>query len=418
MAAEAGRDRLTSDRLAAWVARVPSGQPTTRDAEFVAIVWVDYTLLATAAGSGNGLTDSATVTAAVLPDLALLTLRRWHDSLVARRPRVAERVIDSLYADHGVRLFQQIVVPVKDQQDVRTIAAARAQANSLAAEARAGADFADLARTRPQAPTDQSGGLLPVTRPGMLRPQFERAAWQIEPGAVAVVPTREGFHVVRRPRLVDVHDRLRQYAESLATGRSDSLYLDSLTTAKRLTVTEQAVPTLRAWFEDPAASRTMTDPLVTWDGGRLGLAQLAPWVDLLPPRAYFDLRGASNLTLQQFVRQLGQQQLLLEEAMAAGAGAPPASRAALDSSYLRSLRESLSLLGISDSGVLPGGVGSARVVMLLDSLVADKVRWRPLPSGLGAVLRERSGYRLHQAGIETAVKAARERATPEPASGQ
>ena len=417
VAAEAGGASLSPDQLASWTAKVPSGQPTARDAEFVAIVWVDYTLLAAASGSGS-LTDSATVTAALRPDLALLTLRRWHDSLVARRPGVAAGTVDSLYAGNDVRVFQQILIPLKDQQDVRAIAGARAQVDSLLAQLRAGADFAELARARSQDSTSAAGGFLPVTRRGMLPPQFERAAWQIKPGSIGVVPSPSGFHVVRRPPLADVGDRLLRYAESLATAKADSLHLDSLTTTRRLTVTENAVPALRAWFEDPAAQKTMTAPLVTWDGGNLELAQMAPWIDLLAPRAYLDLRGTSDLTLQRFAKELGQQHLLLEEAGRSGAEITPADRAALDSSYLSSLRESLSLLGVSDATALPKGEAPARVAALLDGFVADKIRWRPLPSGLGAALRERSGYRLHQAGIEAAVKAARERATPRPAPGK
>ena len=417
VAAEAGGESLSPDGLATWVARVPSGQPTTRDAEFVAIVWVDYTLLA-AAGGSTGLTDSTTVTAALLPDLSLLTLRQWHDSLVARRPRVAAGVVDSLYAGNDVRIFQQILIPLKDQQDVRAIAAARAQVDSLLAQLRNGADFAQLARARSQDSTSRAGGFLPVMRRGMPPPQFERAAWPIKPGAIGVVPSPSGIHVLRRPGLADVRDRLLGYAQSLATAKADSLHLDSLTTARHLTVTEKAVPALRAWFEDPASRRTTPDPLVTWDSGKLGLTELAPWIDLLAPRAYLDLRGASDLTLERFAKEVGQQHLLLEEARTDGAGVTPVDRAALDGSYLRSLRESLSLLGASDSTILPKGEGPTRVAALLDGFVADKIRWRPLPSALAAVLRERSGYRLHQAGIEAAVKAARERVPPKPAAGK
>jgi hypothetical protein len=412
IAAQAGQDSLPVNRLEGWVARVPSGRPSTRDGEFVGTVWVDYTLLARAATGPGALTGDSTVSAALMPDRALLVLRQWHDTLVARRPRVPAARVDSLYAGNEFRLFQQILLPIKDQQDVRAIAGTRAQADSILAKARAGADFTELVRARSQDSTGRADGYMPIARRGSLPPEFERIAWRIKEGDVGGVPSRFGLHVVRRPPLAQIRERFRQYAESLATRRADSLHLDSLTRARHLATTDKVVPVLRAFFEDAGTRKTATDPLVTWDGGKLALPELAIWIDMLPARAYLDLRGASDLTLQGFAKEIGQQQLLLQEARAAGITVAAADEAALDSAYRRSLGESLALLRASDSTAIPASEVPARVAALLDALTVDKVKWRPLPGALGAVMRARSGYRLHDAGIAAAVKGAQAKATP------
>jgi hypothetical protein len=413
IAAEAGGESLATERLAGWVARVPSGRPTVRDAEFAATVWVDNTLLAQAVSRGDSLTDPETVTAALLPDLTLLVLRSWHDSLVARRTPLPIDLPDSLYAQDSVRVIQHILLRVTNPQDQQAISVIRGEADSLLAVIRAGTPFDAVARAHSDdSTTAASGGYLPVSRRGAFPPEFERGTWALKPGDLGGVGSRAGFHLIRRPPLEEVRDRLFRYADSLATRQADSLHLDSITSTRRLTVTKTAVATLRAFFIEPA-NRTDSAALATWDGGSLDLAQIAPWIDLLPPRGYLDLRGASDLTLEAFVREIARQSLLLEEATAAGIRVSSADRASLDAAYRRRLRESLASLGLFDStATLPASEASGRVAALMDGLTTDRVRWRPLPSALGAVLRARSGYQLHQAGIEEAATAARAQATP------
>ncbi|HEX9164579.1 MAG TPA: peptidylprolyl isomerase [Gemmatimonadales bacterium] len=416
IAVEAGGASLTPAQLGEWVARVPGRQPTLRDAEFVATVWADYTLLAQALERGDSLTDPATVEAALLPDLGLQVLRAWHDTMVARRPRVAADRIDSIYAQDTVRVFQHVFFRVRDPQDVREVAAARAAADSIFAMARdSSADFAALAKARSEDPTTAStGGWLPVGAPGALPPEFERGAWRLAPGAVAGLSSRLGIHIVRRPPLAEARDRLTQYAESLATRQADARYLDSLTTAVGLAVSGQAVPSLRAFFANPSDRSSGTVALATWTGGELTLAYVARWIDLLPPRGYLDLRGASDLALEAFVKELAQQELMLAQARAAGIVVTPAERAALDSGYGRNLAGAVAMLGVSPGAALPQGGGAQRVAALLEGLTSDRERWRPLPGALSAVLRERGGYRLHQAGIAAALEVARAtRATPQ-----
>ena len=415
IAAEAGGASLTPAQLGEWVARVPGRQPTLRDAEFVATVWADYTLLAQALERGDSLTDPVTVEAALLPDLGLQVLRAWHDTMVARRPRVPADRIDSIYAHDTVRVFQHVFFRVRDPQDAREVGAARAAADSIFAMARdSSADFASLAMARSEDPTTaSSGGWLPVGARGVMPPEFERGAWGLAPGAVAGLSSRLGIHIVRRPPLAEARDRLTQYAESLATRQADARYLDSLTAAAGLAVSGQAVPSLRAFFADPSDRSNGTVALVTWTGGELPLADVVRWIDLLPPRGYLDLRGASDLALEAFVKELAQQELMLTQARAAGIDVTPAERARLEAGYRRNLAGAVAMLEVSQGAVLPEGSGAQRVAALLEGLTSDRERWRPLPGALGAVLRERGGYRLHQAGIAAALEAARSaRATP------
>ncbi len=405
LVAEAGPLALTPDRVAGWVARVPNRAPQLSDAEFAALVWVDYSLLAQAVAAGRPLTDSATVAASLEPDVTLALLRTWHDTLVARRPRVAADLPDSLYASDSLRLFQHILLRVTNPQDVRVATALGAQADSLLRQARDGASFEALARAHSDDATGRLGGWLPIARPGALPRDFERAAWGLAPGQLGGVVSRAGFHVVRRPPLAEVRDRFLGYAEAEATRVADAAQADSLLRTRGYAVTDQAVGTLRRFFDDPRSvgGETM---LARWEGGGLTLADARAWIDLLTPRAYLELRGASDNTLTGFVRDLSLQALLAEQARAAGTRVSAAEMSALRDGYRRSLRESLALVGLTDTTTLGEAEVAGRVSALLDALTADRVTYRPLPSALGAVLRRELGYRLHRAGLEAAARSA------------
>jgi hypothetical protein len=406
--AEAGESTLSPAQVTTWVSRVPNRAPTTGDAGFAALTWIDYTLLAQAAAGNAPLLDSATAFAALMPDRTLVPLRKWHDTLIARRPRVAADVPDTLFADDGIRVFQGIFLRVSDAEDVRAITALRQTAESLLAIARApGADFAALARERSQDAAAQNGGWLPPGRRRAFPPEFERAAWRIKPGEIGGVLSRAGFHVVRRPPLEEVRERLRVYAESLATRRADSAYADSLVLARGLTVGENVPARLRAFFADPSVRDKDTAPLARWVDGELKLDEASTWIDMLPARAYLDLRGTSDVLLEQFARELGQQKMMLGEAVKHGITLTPGEWAVMYDGYRRAVGASMAMLGVdSASTSLPAGEVETRVNALLDRLTSDSTRYRSLPSALGAVLRARAGYRLHDKALRAAVEAA------------
>jgi len=403
VAAEAGQATLAPAELTIWVARVPGRAPTRADAGFTALTWIDYTLLAQASSDRAPLVDSATAAQVLLPELTLVPLRKWHDSLVARRPRVAADRPDSLYAEEGVRVFQEIFLRVKDPDDVRAITALRARAESLLVVARASPDFAALARARSEDAAGPGGGWLAPGRRSSFPPEFAQGAWRIKAGEIGGVLSRGGFHVVRRPPLDEVRDRLRIYAESLATRRADSVYADSLNLARGLTIGEHVPARLRAFFADPSVRTGDKAPLARWVDGELNLAEASIWIDMLPARAYLDLRGASDVVLERFARELGQQKLMYTEAIKNGTGITPTEWAVLFDGYRRAVGSSLMLLGADTAQAIPADQAGARVRTLLDRFTTDSTGYRALPSALGAVLRGRTGYRLHDRGIAAAL---------------
>jgi peptidyl-prolyl cis-trans isomerase D len=106
------------------------------------------------------------------------------------------------------------------QTEGKDDAEVRAQAEKLLAEARGGADFAELARKHSEdAGSREQGGDLDFFGRGRMVPAFEEAAFTLEPGTIGdLVRTEYGYHILkveeRRPgttrELAEVRDQIAE----------------------------------------------------------------------------------------------------------------------------------------------------------------------------------------------------------------
>jgi hypothetical protein len=326
---------------------------------------------------------------------------------VVRRPRVAADRIDSIYVHDTVRVFQHVFFRVRDPQDVREVRATGGRIPSSRWRD-SSADFAAPASARSEDPTTaSSGGWLPV---GPMRHAAGVRAGRLAPRAGRVDCPVTQDHIVRR-YLAEARPADPVRRNSLATSRADARYLDSLTTATGLAVSGQAVASLRAFFANPSDRSNGT---VAWhlDRRRAAARGRGPMDRPAPPRGYLGPPGQRS-RLEAFVKEFAQQELMLAQARAAGIAVTPAERRRRLGLRPEPRRRGRQARGIPRRRP-PQGSGTQRVATLLEGLTSDQERWRPLPGALGAVLRERGGYRLHQAGIAAALEAARTvRAAPQ-----
>ena len=91
-----------------------------------------------------------------------------------------------------------ILIMVDEKADDATRKAARAKADDILKRAKAGEDFAALAKQHSQDPSGQQGGDLGVFPRGQMVPAFEQAAFALQPGAISdVVTTQFGYHIIK-----------------------------------------------------------------------------------------------------------------------------------------------------------------------------------------------------------------------------
>ena len=419
VAAEAGGQELPAKRLAEIMAAAGKGVQLNREtAEFVANVWVDYSLLGQAVAKNRLPLDSASVTEVVWPEISELKGMRWHDTLMARRGTFPDSSVDSLYRVPGLRTIQHILFSARANGPASTRDSARRNAEAALAKIKKGASFNQLAATLSQdAGSMPDSGFLPPSPKGRFVPAFDSVAWTLKPGEVSgLVQTPFGYHIIKRPTLEEARSHLSDYLVERVGQHLDSLYMDSLAAANKMEVLTSAPTTMRSAADSPDELRHSKKELVNFSGGALTVQEYLRWMRALPPQYAAQLKTANDTMLIRFAKILTQNLLLLREADKAKIAITPIEWASLQRRYLSqldTLRTEMGLTGsdLSDSSVALAErekVAQLKVERYFDQLIAGKTRLRPLPSALATLLRERLPYDVHEAGVARAIEIATE----------
>jgi peptidyl-prolyl cis-trans isomerase SurA len=134
-----------------------------------------------------------------------MLLSRVRDREIGQRVKVSELDIDQYLLeqkrDAGGALAEvniaHILLELPEGASAAQVASTRAQAEQLMTRVRAGEDFAALARTVSKAPDAAEGGMFGM-RPLDRYPQlFTDAVRMLEPGAMTIVRSGAGLHVLR-----------------------------------------------------------------------------------------------------------------------------------------------------------------------------------------------------------------------------
>jgi peptidyl-prolyl cis-trans isomerase D len=164
-----------------------------------------------------------------LPERRIVSYLLLDAPTLQGRISVADADIDAYYQDHKDEFKEEeqvcashILVKVKgaDSAEGHPDAEAKSTAADLLKKVQAGGDFADLAKKNSE---DQgsapSGGDLGCFGRGRMLPEFENAAFSLQPGQTSdLVKTGFGYHIIRLasrreekvPALSEVKERIRQ----------------------------------------------------------------------------------------------------------------------------------------------------------------------------------------------------------------
>ena len=149
-----------------------------------------------------------------------IAINKMITAAVADAPAVTDAEVRDFYDKNpnefaGLRASHILIRPTGSDEDSKK--KARAQAEDILKQARAGADFAELARKHSADGSAQQGGDLGFFTKSTMVPAFSEAAFALKPGDISnVVETQFGFHVIKSVERKDVpldeaSDRIRQF---------------------------------------------------------------------------------------------------------------------------------------------------------------------------------------------------------------
>ncbi|MEW5983383.1 MAG: peptidyl-prolyl cis-trans isomerase [Acidobacteriota bacterium] len=183
----------------------------------------------------------------------------------------------------------------KDEQTVRTAA------EQVLAEARAGADFAELAKRSSEDKANAPiGGDLDYFGRGRMAPEFEEAAFSLEPGAISgLVRTQFGYHIIkvtdRRPGSVQSLEQVRpQIVDQLTSERADrqaSLVATGLASEIKNAADLEKVAAARGWKVEETGYFTREEPLLALGASPQVTNELFDLADGEPSGAFRVARG-------------------------------------------------------------------------------------------------------------------------------
>jgi hypothetical protein len=225
-----------------------------------------------------------------------------------------------------------------------------------------------------------------------------------------------GYHIIRRPPLAEVRDSFQTSLEERLTFRLDSLYLDSLTTARRIEPVGRAAALVRSAAQDLDDARGSTRALVRYRGGTFTVKDLVRWLAALDPSVVQALPQATDDQINQFLKVVVQRQLLLEQADVAGIKLSDDDWRLLRAQHDSAIGILGSMLNLNprvlmDSASTPEArlaFAMVRVQDYFDRVVRGRARFYPVPPFLGETLRGRGDWTVDQAGVRRALERAKE----------
>ncbi|MGE0353968.1 MAG: peptidylprolyl isomerase [Gemmatimonadales bacterium] len=420
VAAQAAGQELSAETLAGVMAQTKGLQVNRDAAEFVANVWIDYTLLAQAVVHGTSLRDSTAIAEMMWPQIAMIKGDRLFDTVLAERLNLTDAAADSVYNGDQLRMVQHILYGAPPSADAPAKAEARRKAEATLARLKRGASFSGIAAEESQDfQTARDSGFLPPSPRGAYVTAFDSAAWLLPPGGMSgIVQTPFGYHIIHRPTAEESRPRILAYLEQNLSSQLDSLFRDSISTANDLKLTGSAVATMRAALSDMEGQRNSRKKIVEWRGGGLTVADFLRWVFALPPQATAQLRQVQDDQLKEIATLFAQNALILDRANAMHLTPTPEQWAGMVQQYRITMDSLLGAVGIgsalTDTSVTVGErekLAALRVDTYLQNVSAGKARLRPVPPTLTSWLRTKAKARLNEAGLIRAVELAQAQKT-------
>ncbi|HEX2167266.1 MAG TPA: peptidylprolyl isomerase [Longimicrobiales bacterium] len=401
-------------------------QPEVVDA--VANLWVDYTLLARAAAEDSTF-QHLDLDPIIVPFFNQQLVYQLRDSVISVDTMITDEELRQLFEQHQPNaevsarhiLFQ---VPPDASPAVRDSVMQRAR--RVLAEARAGADFAQLAAQYSEEPNAaERGGDLGYFGPDEMVQPFSEAAFALNAGEISdLVETPFGIHIIkvedkRLPEFEPMKEEFRQQMIQARYAEKEDAYLTQLTEGRRLEVEEGAVDVARDLARKPGTqlnNRQAERAMVTYTGGALTAGEYLALMQQRPPQDRGSVAGASDDQLRDWLRLLARDEILIDEATRLGIAAPPAEQDSARMALRRQLQAAAGEAGLLNAGAQgPDGTQTTQqqVLALLNGIISGERNVVQIGSA-SFLLREKYGAEIFERAIPVVVAQVQEQRPAQP----
>lgn len=398
-----GEAVLSGAALEKWLLEAPA-QPSEAIASVLVSAFIEGAAMGEGLRRSESFEDSATVAEAILPDAIRGTILDFFAGRARAMPAPTDAEADSLARLGGTRVFQHILWRVDWENVDSTFVNQRARvAQGVARRLEAGEDFAVLVREFTEDTLNRANGgyLSAIQRSDLPESRFATAAWRLQPGDISgLVTSPAGLHILRRPPIVEARAQFKAWLAPRLARRADSVWVDSLSRAKKLAVAEDGPARLRAGAVEPIVFEGEA-PFVTWEGGALAPAQVRRWVTLLPPIERAGLANAADSVAMLFLRELGQREIVYS-LVTGGPELTPRAWEALAPQF----RSAIATVREEMRPTVVSGDLSAAAMAYVESVTTGGQRYRPMPGGMAGVLRSRTPVTVDREAISAIVAAA------------
>lgn len=405
VAKAAGKELRVEDaaQLLASNPQIPADPEVVRA---LAGLWVDYTLLATAAAEDTSLS---------VLDLDQFVEDETHDQVVFRfletqvHPDTSytDAELAQLWTSEGpgveVRARHILLRPAAEATPAQRTQL-RQRAEQIRARAAAGEDFAALAREFTEEPGGKErGGDLDWFGRGRMVPQFEEAAFKLQAGQVSpVVETPFGFHVIkveerRQQPLGENGPAFRQQMIATARQRAVTAYIDSLKKTAKVEVQAGAQDNIRemAGQEDLAPrGRAAGRALVTYAGGEVTAGEIAEFMQSVPAQGREQMKSAPDDQVKEFLETEALKEYLYAEAQKKNFRLSPAATDSIRTQAREAIHQLLQVAGLANRTFPKGKAGAGAIQEAVRQLMEQAVsgqRQLPPLGKLGYALRNSYG---------------------------
>ncbi|ADW68268.1 peptidylprolyl isomerase [Granulicella tundricola] len=172
------------------------------------------------------------------------------DQIPGGKPQVTDADLQTYYNAHLAQYqvkdqakVRHILIAVPAGADARTDAAAKAKADDLLKQIKAGGNFADLASKNSDDPGSKAnGGELGFLSPGQTVPEFDKASFSLKPGQTSdVIKTKFGYHILQVEERQNAHTKplnevkaeITPIVEQQKFGNAEAAYAKSLSDEAR-----------------------------------------------------------------------------------------------------------------------------------------------------------------------------------------